>query len=162
MMNLALWLKEHGFEVDQVQTFYPSPMALATAMYYSGRDPLKKVSYKSEKVFSAKGINERRGQKAFLRYHDPANWAKLREALRKLGREDLIGIGPQQLVPAEHEEYKVRRKLSGGQKGAKPARGDKRNQQLPKASQGQPAAKSNRGRKPASAAKNSRRGKPKR
>ncbi|GAA4947012.1 YgiQ family radical SAM protein [Halioxenophilus aromaticivorans] len=133
MMNLALWLKEHGFEVDQVQTFYPSPMSLATAMYYSGRNPLKKVTYKSEKVFSAKDINQRRGQKAFLRYHDPANWARLREALRNLGREDLIGTKPGQLVPAEHEEYKVRKRLGGTAKGTRPARGDKRQQALPKA-----------------------------
>ncbi|WP_317933173.1 YgiQ family radical SAM protein [Halioxenophilus sp. WMMB6] len=133
MMNLALWLKQHNFQVDQVQTFYPSPMSLATAMYYSGRNPLKKVSYKSEKVFSAKNIDERRAQKSFLRYHDPASWPRLREALRKLGREDLIGTGPQHLVPAEHEEYKVRRKLGGPAKGAKPARGDKRQQALPTA-----------------------------
>lgn len=135
MMNLALWLKEHGFEVDQVQTFYPSPMSLATAMYYSGRNPLKKISYKSEKVFSAKDIKTRRGQKAFLRYHDPANWAPLREALRKLGREDLIGLKPGQLVPAEHEEYKVRRKHGGATKASRPARGDKRQQALPQGQQ---------------------------
>jgi len=133
MMQLALWLKQHGFEVDQVQTFYPSPMSLATAMYYSGRNPLKKVSYKSEKVFSAKDINERRTQKSFLRFHDPASWPRLRESLRKMGREDLIGTGAGQLVPAEHEEYKVRKKLnvSGGNKNSKPARGDKRQQALP-------------------------------
>lgn len=131
MMNLALWLKQHGFEVDQVQTFYPSPMSLATAMYYSGRNPLKKVSYKSEKVYSAKDIDQRRVQKSFLRFHDPANWSRLRDALRKLGREDLIGIGDNKLVPAEHEEYKVRKKLPGGAK-ARSARGDKRQQALPK------------------------------
>lgn len=132
MMQLALWLKDNGFEVDQVQTFYPSPMSLATAMYYSGRNPLKKVSYKSEKVFSAKDIQTRRGQKAFLRYHDPANWSRLREALRQLGREDLIGTQPGQLVPAEHEEYKVRKRLGGTAKGLRTARGDKRQQALPK------------------------------
>ena len=101
MMNLALWLKKHKFRPDQVQTFYPSPMALATAMYYSGKNPLKKVTYKSESVDSCKDIEQRRVQKAFLRYHDEKNWPMLRKALKDMGREDLIGNGPQHLVPPE-------------------------------------------------------------
>lgn len=101
MMQLALWLKSNGFKPDQVQTFYPSPMALATAMYHSGRNPLKKLHYKSEKLFVAKEIEQRRLQKAFLRYHDPANWPLLRDALRRIGREDLVGTGKQHLVPPE-------------------------------------------------------------
>jgi len=99
MMNLALRLKKYKFKPDQVQTFYPSPMALATAMYYSGKNPLKKVTYKSESVSACKDIKQRRIQKAFLRYHDEKNWPLLRTALRKMGREDLIGSGPQHLVP---------------------------------------------------------------
>lgn len=101
MLNLGLWLKEHGFKPDQVQTFYPSPMALATAMYYSGRNPLKKVRYKSEKLTVCKDIEQRRLQKAFLRYHDEKNWPMLRQALRRLGRLDLIGKGPGKLVPSD-------------------------------------------------------------
>jgi len=101
MLNLGLWLKKHSFRPDQVQTFYPSPMALATAMYYSGKNPLKKVTYKSETVSSSKSIDERRVQKAFLRYHDEKNWPLLREALKEMGREDLIGNGEQHLVPPE-------------------------------------------------------------
>ncbi len=101
MLNLGLWLKKNKFRPDQVQTFYPSPMALATAMYYSGRNPLKKVGYKSEKVSVCKDIEARRLQKAFLRYHDEKNWPLLRVALRKMGREDMIGDLPHQLVPAE-------------------------------------------------------------
>jgi uncharacterized radical SAM protein YgiQ len=101
MMNLALWLKQHKFKPDQVQTFYPSPMALATAMYYSGRNPLKKLHYKSEKLFVPKQLEQRRLQKAFLRYHDPNNWPLLREALQRMGRADLIGHGEKQLVPPE-------------------------------------------------------------
>jgi len=104
MLNLSLWLKKHKFKPDQVQTFYPSPMALATAMYYSGRNPLKKVRYKSGKVSVCKQIEQRRLQKAFLRYHDEKNWPMLREALRKLGRADLIGNGKNQLIPAEITE----------------------------------------------------------
>ncbi len=101
MLNLGLWLKKNKFKPDQVQTFYPSPMALATAMYYSGKNPLKKVTYKSEKVSIVKQIEQRRVQKAFLRYHDEKNWPLLRQALRDMGRADMIGDAPHQLVPAE-------------------------------------------------------------
>jgi uncharacterized radical SAM protein YgiQ len=99
MLALALWLKKNGFRADQVQTFLPSPMATATAMYHSGKNPLRKVRRDSEDVAVPKGLKQRRLHKAFLRYHDPANWPVLREALRRLGREDLIGSGPQQLIP---------------------------------------------------------------
>src|SRR5690554_3127702 len=99
MVNLALWLKQNRFKPDQVQNFYPSPMALATAMYYSGKNPLKKVTYKSEQVTVNKEIDERRVQKAFLRYHDEKNWPMLREALEQMGRSDLIGHGPEHLIP---------------------------------------------------------------
>ncbi|MGM0634249.1 MAG: DUF3362 domain-containing protein, partial [Pseudomonadota bacterium] len=85
---------------DQVQTFYPSPMALATAMYHSGKNPLRKVTYKSEAVKTVREIDDRRVQKAFLRYHDEKNWPLLRETLTKMGRADLIGEGPDKLVPA--------------------------------------------------------------
>jgi uncharacterized radical SAM protein YgiQ len=101
MLNLGLWLKEHGFKPDQVQTFYPSPMALATAMYYSGKNPLKKVRYKSENMTVCRDIQQRRLQKAFLRYHDEKNWPLLRQALRDMGRGELIGSGPHCLVPPE-------------------------------------------------------------
>ncbi|WP_460099483.1 YgiQ family radical SAM protein [Sessilibacter sp. MAH4] len=141
MMNLAVWLKTHGFEVDQVQTFYPSPMSLATAMYYSGRNPLKRITYKSEKIYSPKNTEERRVQKAFLRYHDPANWAKLREALREMGREDLIGVGDKKLVPGENEEYRVRKGIK-----PRPARGDKRQQGL--AGKNKPSVSAGSRRKP--------------
>ncbi|MFM1896305.1 MAG: hypothetical protein RLZZ385_1379 [Pseudomonadota bacterium] len=107
MVKLAQWLKAHGFKPDQVQTFYPSPMALATAMYYSGKNPLQKVRYKSESVPVVKDLARRRLQKAFLRYHDEKNWPQLREALRKMGRADLIGNGPQHLVP---DDKPLRRK----------------------------------------------------
>jgi radical SAM superfamily enzyme YgiQ (UPF0313 family) len=99
MLRLALWLKRNGFRADQVQAFYPSPMATATAMYHSGRDPLHRVTYKSARVETATSPAQRRLHKAFLRYHDPANWPLLREALTRMGRADLIGSGEQQLVP---------------------------------------------------------------
>ncbi len=99
MLNLSMWLKERNFKPDQVQTFYPSPMALATAMYYSERNPLEKVRYKSEKLSICKDIDQRRLQKAFLRYHDEKNWPMLREALHEMGRADLIGDGDKFLIP---------------------------------------------------------------
>jgi len=99
MLELALWLKRNGFRADQVQAFLPSPMATATAMYHSGKNPLHKVTRTSEDVVIPKGTRQRRLHKAFLRYHDPNNWPLLREALRQMGRSDLIGNGRNQLVP---------------------------------------------------------------
>jgi len=99
MMNLALWLKRNRFRADQVQTFYPSPMATATAMYHSGKNPLKRISRNSDTMPTVKGLAQRRLHKAFLRYHDPDNWPVLRKALKKLGRSDLIGNGKFHLVP---------------------------------------------------------------
>ena len=100
MMNLALWLKRNKYRADQVQTFLPSPMALATAMYHSGKNPLRPIRRgASETVDAVKGLKQRRLHKAFLRYHDPENWPVLREALKAMGRADLIGPGKRQLVP---------------------------------------------------------------
>ncbi len=99
MMNLAIWLKRNGFRADQVQTFYPSPMATATAMYHSGKNPLRKIGRQSESVDIVRGEKRRRLHKAFLRYHDPNNWPLLREALKDMGRADLIGNGKHHLIP---------------------------------------------------------------
>ncbi|MCX8085772.1 MAG: YgiQ family radical SAM protein [Rhodocyclaceae bacterium] len=99
MLELALWLKRHGFRLDQVQTFLPTPLALATAMWHTENNPLKRDPA-SEKVVVARGLKARRLHKAFLRYHDPQNWPLLREALRRMGRADLIGNGKRHLVPA--------------------------------------------------------------
>ncbi len=100
MLELALWLKRNGFRADQVQAFLPSPMATATAMYHSGKNPLRRVTRGSEAVYIPKGLRQRRLHKAFLRYHDANNWPVLREALRRMGRADLIGPGKHQLIPA--------------------------------------------------------------
>ena len=127
MVKLALWLKENRFRVDQVQTFYPSPMALATAMYHSGRNPLKPLRYKrGQSVFSAKTLPERRLQKAFLRYHDESNWGYLRQSLIRMNRRDLIGEGPGKLVPAERNKKRRRSSTqtlgkSSGKSALKPA-----------------------------------------
>lgn len=99
MLNLALWLKQNDFRLDQVQTFMPTPMAMATTMYHSRKNPLHKVSGESEVVETQRSGVQRRTHKAFLRYHDPENWELLRAALKRMGRSDLIGNGPRHLVP---------------------------------------------------------------
>ena len=104
MMNLAIWLKANGFRADQVQNFLPSPMATATAMYHSGKDPLHKVGARSEEVAVPKGANARKLHKAFLRYHDANNWPLLRKALQRMGRADLIGNGKRHLIPSWQPE----------------------------------------------------------
>jgi uncharacterized radical SAM protein YgiQ len=100
MLELALWLKQNGFRADQVQAFLPSPMATATAMYHSGKNPLRKVTRDSEDVVIPKGLRVRRLHKAFLRYHDAENWPLLRDALKRMGRAELIGNSKRHLVPA--------------------------------------------------------------
>jgi uncharacterized radical SAM protein YgiQ len=99
MLELALWLKQNGYRADQVQAFLPGPMATATAMYHSGKNPLRRVTRDSEEVHVPKGLKVRRLHKAFLRYHDPNNWPMLRAALKRMRREDLIGNGKHCLVP---------------------------------------------------------------
>ncbi|RYF31750.1 MAG: DUF3362 domain-containing protein, partial [Comamonadaceae bacterium] len=99
MMNLAIWLKKNGFRADQVQTFYPSPMASATTMYHTNKNPLRKITRESETVDIVRGDKRRRLHKAFLRYHDANNWPLLREALKSMGRADLIGNGKHHLIP---------------------------------------------------------------
>jgi uncharacterized radical SAM protein YgiQ len=99
MLNLALWLKKNNFHLDQVQTFTPTPMAMATTMYHTRKNPLHKVSADSEVVETARNGKVRKLHKAFLRYYDPENWPIIREALKRMGRSDLIGNGERHLVP---------------------------------------------------------------
>ena len=128
MINLAVWLKRNNFRLDQVQTFLPSPMALATAMYYSHKNPLKALRHQREDVVIPKGMKERRLHKAFLRYHDPENWPTLRKALKDAGRSDLIGNGKRHLVPSwqpagtGERDNRVKRKTRFAEKNAKPSR----------------------------------------
>jgi hypothetical protein len=97
-------------------------MATATAMYHSQKNPLRKVSRGSETVDIVKGEKRRRLHKAFLRYHDPNNWPLLREALKSMGRADLIGNGKHHLIPnyqpaGSEGEYKSARKKNSTQAG---------------------------------------------
>src|ERR1700745_589011 len=95
MMNIALCLKKHRYRADQVQTFLPSPMATATAMYHTGVNPLRGVRHGgSDTVEAIKGLRQRRLHKAVLPYHDPDNWPLRRETLKQMGRADLIGSRP--------------------------------------------------------------------
>ncbi|HWI82444.1 YgiQ family radical SAM protein [Ramlibacter sp.] len=130
MMNLALWLKRNGFRADQVQAFYPSPMATATAMYHTGKNTLRKVGRDSETVDIVRGERRRRLHKAFLRYHDPNNWPMLRDALKAMGRADLIGSGKHQLVPAyqpitdgSYESARRKNSTPAGKKIGAPVKG---------------------------------------
>ncbi|MCP5352121.1 MAG: YgiQ family radical SAM protein [Chromatiales bacterium] len=100
MLNLALWLKKNGFRADQVQAFLPSPMAMATAMYHSGLDPTHRIDRRGQTMPVPRGDRQRRLHKAFLRYHDANNWPLLREALKRMGRADLIGNGKRHLIPS--------------------------------------------------------------
>ncbi|MGB0733916.1 MAG: DUF3362 domain-containing protein, partial [Pontibacterium sp.] len=145
MVRLAQWLKSNDFEVDQVQTFYPSPMSLATAMYHSDRNPLKRLSYKSDKIYTAKTKEQRQTHKALMRFHDPENWPMLRRSLTNMGLSNLIGVGPNKLVPAENDESEGKRKrpaqkARGGQWSGKQSDGDKRPNKRSK-----PASKSGAG-----------------
>jgi uncharacterized radical SAM protein YgiQ len=115
MLNLSLWLKQNDVKVDQVQNFYPSPMSLATAMYHSEKNPLKQVTYKSEPLYIPRDKDQRKAHKTLLRYHDPENWPALRVKLKEMGREDLIGTRPGQLV-APAEEPKRRENSRGAVK----------------------------------------------
>jgi len=115
MVNLALWLKERDFRLDQVQNFYPSPMANATTIYHTELNSLKNLKGNSEKVPVAKGERQRRLHKALLRYHDPKGWPMIREALRNMGLAKLIGKGKGCLVPEETRDELKQKAKPGGQ-----------------------------------------------
>ncbi len=117
MLQLALWLKGNGFRPDQVQAFLPTPMALASTMYHTGLNPLKRITRGAEPLVLARGGRQRRLHKAFLRYHDPENWPLLREALQRMGRADLIGNGQRHLVPAWQPGGPGSRPEGGGRRG---------------------------------------------
>jgi uncharacterized radical SAM protein YgiQ len=95
MVELALYLKKKGYRPRQVQDFIPTPMSLAATMYHTGIDPLS-----MKPVYTARGLREKRLQKALLLYWDPAQHELVREALTEVGRKDLIGHRPECLVPA--------------------------------------------------------------
>jgi uncharacterized radical SAM protein YgiQ len=95
-VELALYLKRHGLRPRQVQDFIPTPMSIATAMYYTGIDPLH-----HEPVYVARDLREKRMMKALIQYWDKKQHELARAALKRVGRGDLIGRGEQCLIPAE-------------------------------------------------------------
>lgn len=127
MINLALWLKKYGFRADQVQAFYPSPMATATAMYHTDKNPLRRVRYKSEAVSVAKTPEQRKLHKALLRYHDPANWELIHDALMRMGKAHLIGDKRSCLIPAQKprlgDDYSSPRRKNSAQADKKRKQG---------------------------------------
>ncbi|MDC9563329.1 YgiQ family radical SAM protein [Pseudoalteromonas sp. GAB2316C] len=120
MVNMALWLKSNDFKLDQVQNFYPSPMANATTIYHTEMNSLRNIKNNKEQVPVPKGARQRRLHKAILRYHDPSGWPMIRDALRSMGKANLIGKGPNYLVPEEGRDEKVH-KGAGKGKGGRPA-----------------------------------------
>ena len=122
MVNLAIWLKSQNFKLDQVQNFYPSPMANATTIYHTEMNSLRNIKNNKDEVPVPKGARQRRLHKAILRYHDPSGWPIIREALRKMGMANLIGKAPQHLVPPEsREEKRGSAKGNGKYQNAKPS-----------------------------------------
>ncbi|MET0595261.1 MAG: YgiQ family radical SAM protein [Polyangiaceae bacterium] len=96
-IDLALYLKKNKMRPRQVQDFIPTPMAIATAMYHTGIDPLT-----GKEVYTATDLREKRMMKALLFYWDKTHWPLAREALKKAQRADLIGKHPRCLIPPEH------------------------------------------------------------
>ncbi len=117
MIELALWLKQNGKRPRQVQDFIPTPMSMASAMYYSGWDPLK-----LEPVYTARGLREKKLQKALLLYWNPEQWPLAREALELAGRSDLIGRAPHCLVPPESPAERARQPAMRPGNARKPGR----------------------------------------
>jgi len=144
MVNLALWLKENNFKLDQVQNFYPSPLANATTLYHTELNSLRNITSKNlakedGTVSVPKGTIQRRLHKAILRYHDANNWPEIRKALTKMGLSKLIGSAPNCLVPREtRNEQRAqgydKRQGKNNSKGNKTSPGQSRNnKQKPKA-----------------------------
>ena len=128
MIDLAIFLKRHGYRPDQVQDFIPAPFDIATCMYYTGLDP-----FTSEEVFVARHLRDRKLQRALMQFFKPENYFLVREALLKAGRGDLIGNGCDCLIPAHPPRPAIearRRQANGTAEGdhyhtiANPAKGE--------------------------------------
>jgi len=147
MVNLALWLKENDFKLDQVQNFYPSPLANATTLYHTEINSLKNVKRNSDSVIVPKGGRQRRLHKAILRYHDPNNWPLIREALTKMGlARKLIGTKPGCLVPPESKGEGSYQHHKKGGKGKNNAQGFKRGEGIKRGHATQKSPKAGKGK----------------
>ncbi len=106
MIDLAIFLKRNGYRPDQVQDFIPAPFDIATCMYHTGIDP-----FTLEEVHIAKGLKDRKLQRALLQFFKPENYFEVREALMKAGRQDLIGSGCDALIPANPPRVALRSRM---------------------------------------------------
>jgi uncharacterized radical SAM protein YgiQ len=126
MIDLAVFLKRNGYRPDQVQDFIPAPFDIATALYYTGLDPFTK-----EEVYVAKGLKDRKMQRALMQFFKPENWFTVREALIQAGRQELIGGGCDCLIPSQppKEAIEARRRRANEADHyhtvANPAKGEK-------------------------------------
>ena len=111
MIDLAVFLKRNGYKPDQVQDFIPAPFDIATAIYFTGIDP-----FTGEEVYVAKGLRDRKMQRALMQFFKPENYFRVREALLKAGRGDLIGNGCDCLIPAHppRQAIEARRRQANG------------------------------------------------
>jgi uncharacterized radical SAM protein YgiQ len=114
-VSLAVYLKNNDMRPRQVQDFIPTPMAIATTMFYTGVDPLT-----GEPVYTARDMREKRMMKALIFYWDAQHWPLAREALKKAGRADLIGRHPGALVPPEGAADRVAAEVAQRAGGARP------------------------------------------
>jgi uncharacterized radical SAM protein YgiQ len=94
-VQLAEYVRDMGYYVEQVQDFTPTPSTLSTCMYYTGYDP-----YRQKEVYVPKSVEERKMQRALLQYKNPENYDYVKKALIDAGRKDLIGSGPKCLIPS--------------------------------------------------------------
>ncbi|MBX9582888.1 MAG: YgiQ family radical SAM protein [Gemmataceae bacterium] len=109
MIDLALYLKRNGYRPDQVQDFIPAPFDIATCLYVTGIDPFTK-----KEVKVARGMRDRKMQRALMQFFKPSNYFTVREALIQAGRQDLIGNGCDCLIPANppKEAIEARRRAA--------------------------------------------------
>ena len=114
-IELAIYLKERGMRPRQIQDFIPTPMAVATTMYYTGIDPLTR-----EPVYTARDLREKRMMKSLLFWWDEQHWPLAREALKKAGRSDLIGRAAHCLVPPDYGTTASPRAFAPSSRGTPP------------------------------------------
>ncbi len=120
-VELAEYLRDLGYMPEQVQDFYPTPSTISTCMYYTGLDPRT-----MEQVYVPKNPHEKAMQRALIQYRNPRNYELVKEALKKAGREDLIGFGGKCLIAPRKEKWRERawEEKRGGKKSANGRKSD--------------------------------------
>jgi uncharacterized radical SAM protein YgiQ len=129
MIGLAVFLKRNGYRPDQVQDFIPAPFDIATCLWHTGIEP-----FSGKEVYVAKGLRDRKMQRALMQFFKPENWFTVREALIEAGRQDLIGSGCDCLIPANPPKEALEKRRREAQRAvegdhyhtvANPAKGEK-------------------------------------